>query len=166
MGAGYRCERRYRRGFGERTGCGWHASGFHGAASRQARRACANFGAAYGIRTAVFDADLADPDAPEKIYDFTKQQGLDIDLLINNAGFGQYGELTQVPVQRLLDMVQVNCAAVVHLSRLYLADMVARRCGDVLILASTAAFRPCLSFPLTPQRKLSTFCLRKGLPKR
>ena len=98
-------------------------------------------GPRHGIRTAVFDADLANPDAPEKIYDFTKQQGLDIDLLINNAGFGQYGELTQVPAQRLLDMVQVNCAAVVHLSRLYLADMVVRRRGDVLILASTAAFQ-------------------------
>jgi uncharacterized protein len=98
-------------------------------------------GQRFGIRTAVFDADLAKSDAPQKIYDFTKQQGLDIDLLVNNAGFGQYGELTQVPVQRLLDMVQVNCAAVVHLSRLYLADMVARRRGDVLILASTAAFQ-------------------------
>jgi short-subunit dehydrogenase len=98
-------------------------------------------GQRHGIRTAVFDADLANPDAPEKIYDFTKQQGLDIDLLINNAGFGQYGELTQVPVRRLLDMVQVNCTAVVHLSRLYLADMVVRRRGDVLILASTAAFQ-------------------------
>jgi uncharacterized protein len=94
-----------------------------------------------GIRTAVFDADLASADAPQKIYDFTKQQGLEIDLLINNAGFGQYGELTQVPAQRLLNMVQVNCLAVVHLSRLYLADMVARRRGDVLILASTAAFQ-------------------------
>jgi len=98
-------------------------------------------GQRFGIRTAVCDADLAKSDAPQKIYDFTKQQGLDIDLLVNNAGFGQYGELTQVPAQRLLDMVQVNCAAVVHLSRLYLADMVARRRGDVLILASTAAFQ-------------------------
>jgi uncharacterized protein len=98
-------------------------------------------GQRHGIRTAVFGADLAKPDAPEKIYDFTKQQALEIDLLINNAGFGQYGELTQVPVQRLLDMVQVNCTAVVHLSRLYLADMVARHRGDVLIVASTAAFQ-------------------------
>jgi uncharacterized protein len=62
-------------------------------------------------------------------------------VLINNAGFGQYGELTQVPTQRLLDMVQVNCTAVVHLTRLYLGDMVARRRGDVLILASTASFQ-------------------------
>jgi uncharacterized protein len=100
-----------------------------------------NLGQRHGIRTAVVDADLAKPEGPTKIYEFTRQQGLEIDLLINNAGFGQYGELTQVSTQRLLDMVQVNCMAVVHLTRLYLADMVARRRGDVLILASTASFQ-------------------------
>src|SRR5208283_4558992 len=95
----------------------------------------------HGIRTEVFTADLARPEAPQEIYDFTKQKGIEIELLINNAGFGQYGELTAVEPQRLLDMVQVNCAAVVHLTRLYLADMVTRRRGDVLILASTASFQ-------------------------
>lgn len=94
-----------------------------------------------GIRAEVFVADLAKPEAPEKIYEFTKQKGIEIELLVNNAGFGQYGELTKVETQRLLDMVQVNCTSVVHLTRLYLADMVARRRGDVLILASTAAFQ-------------------------
>jgi short-subunit dehydrogenase len=95
----------------------------------------------HGIRTEVFAADLARPEAPQEIYEFTKQKGIEIDLLINNAGFGQYGELTAVETQRLLNMVQVNCAAVVHLTRLYLVDMVARRRGDVLILASTASFQ-------------------------
>lgn len=96
---------------------------------------------AHGIRTEIIVADLAQPDAPEKIYAFTKQKGLAIDLLINNAGFGQYGELAQVETQRLLDMVQVDCAAVVHLTRLYLPDMIARHRGDILILASTASFQ-------------------------
>src|ERR1700741_2386938 len=96
---------------------------------------------AHAIEAEIFVADLAQRDAPEKIYAFTRQKGLAIELLINNAGFGQYGEVTQVDTQRLLDMVQVNCSAVVHLTRLYLPDMVARRRGDVLILASTAAFQ-------------------------
>jgi short-subunit dehydrogenase len=95
----------------------------------------------YGIHTEAFAADLAQPAAPQQIYDFTKQKQIEIDLLINNAGFGQYGELHAVETQRLLDMVQVNCLAVVHLTRLYLADMVARQRGDVLILASTASFQ-------------------------
>jgi len=96
---------------------------------------------AYNIQTEIFVADLAQPDTPDKIYAFTKQKGLAIDLLINNAGFGQYGELTQVDTPRLLDMVQVNCSAVVHLTRLFLPDMIARRRGDILILASTASFQ-------------------------
>jgi short-subunit dehydrogenase len=84
---------------------------------------------------------LAQLDAPEKLYGFVRQKGIALDLLINNAGFGQYGELTQVETQWLLDMVQVNCTAVVHLTRLFLPDMIARRRGDVLIVASTAAFQ-------------------------
>lgn len=97
--------------------------------------------AAHNVRAEIFVADLAQPHAPEQIYSFTKQKGIAIDLLINNAGFGQYGELSQVATRRLLDMVQVNCTAVVHLTRLFLPDMIARRRGDILILASTAAFQ-------------------------
>ena len=95
----------------------------------------------YAIRTEVFAADLAKPDSPEAIFNFTQLNRLPIDLLINNAGFGQYGELTQVEGQRLLDMVQVNCSSVVHLTRLYLPEMIERRRGDVLILASTVSFQ-------------------------
>src|SRR5215469_1765604 len=96
---------------------------------------------AHKIQAETFVADLTQPDAPPKIYDFTMQKDLAIDLLINNAGFGQYGELPQAPTQRLLDMVQVNCSAVVHLTRLFLPDMIARRRGYILILASTASFQ-------------------------
>ena len=97
--------------------------------------------ATYKINTEVFPADLADSNALEKIFAFTKEKGIEIDLLINNAGFGQYGEFHSIEKQRLVDMVQVNCQAVVHLTRLYLPEMVARRRGDVLILASTASFQ-------------------------
>jgi short-subunit dehydrogenase len=95
----------------------------------------------HGIQTHVVAADLAKREAPREIYEFTKEKGLRIDLLINNAGFGQYGEVPQVETQRLLDMVEVNCTAVVYLTRLFLPEMVARRNGDILILASTAAFQ-------------------------
>jgi short-subunit dehydrogenase len=97
--------------------------------------------AEHKVKTEVLVADLAEPTAPEKIFAFTKEKGIVIDLLINNAGFGQHGEFPSVDTQRLLDMVQVNCSAVVHLTRLYLPEMVARRRGDVLILASTASFQ-------------------------
>ena len=97
--------------------------------------------ASYKIQTQVFLADLADPSAPEKILAFTRNKGIEIDLLINNAGFGKYGEFHSVPKERLLEMVQVNCSAAGHLTHLFVQGMVARRRGDILILASTASFQ-------------------------
>ena len=97
--------------------------------------------AAHKIQTKVFVADLTEADAPEKIFQFTKTQGIEIELLINNAGFGAYGEFPTLETRKLTGMVQVNCSAVVHLTRLYLPEMVARGHGDVMILASTASFQ-------------------------
>jgi short-subunit dehydrogenase len=97
--------------------------------------------AANKINVEVCAADLTQPSAPDQIFAFTRSKGIEVDLLINNAGFGAYGEFPSIEMQRLLDMVQVNCIAVVHLTRLYLPEMVSRRRGDVLIVASTAAFQ-------------------------
>ena len=93
------------------------------------------------IKTAVVATDLAQPSAPEEIFAFTREKNLEVDLLINNAGFGAYGEFVAKETKLLLDMVQVNCSAVVHLTRLYLPEMMKRRRGDVLIVASTASFQ-------------------------
>src|SRR6202171_4021316 len=93
------------------------------------------------IKAEVFAADLAEPNAPAKIFAFTRDKGINVELLINNAGFGAYGEFFTQELPKLLDMVQVNCTAVVHLTRLYLPEMVKRHSGDVLVVASTAAFQ-------------------------
>ena len=95
----------------------------------------------HGVKADTFAADLAQNSAPEEIFKFTRGKGIEIQLLVNNAGFGQYGEFHEVATERLLEMVQVNCSAVLQLTRLYLPEMVARRCGDVLIVASTASFQ-------------------------
>ena len=93
------------------------------------------------VQTEAFSTDLAEPAAAEKILAFTRDKGIEIDLLINNAGFGKYGEFHSAAKERLLEMVQVNCSAVVHLTHLFVQGMVARRRGDILILASTASFQ-------------------------
>jgi len=93
------------------------------------------------VRSEIFVADLAEPAAPKAVYQFTLQKGLAIDLLVNNAGFGQYGEFHKADSDRLLQMIQVNCSAVLQLTRLFVPAMVARQSGDVLIVASTAAFQ-------------------------
>lgn len=98
--------------------------------------------AQYKIQTQIFPADLAKPEAPSQILRFTEQQRLSIEILVNNAGFGAYGEFRRLEARRLLDMVQVNVAAVVHLTHLFLPAMVANRSGYIMIVASTAAFQP------------------------
>jgi len=96
---------------------------------------------AHKIGVEIFAADLAQTDAPQQIFAYTQAKKISVDLLINNAGFGAYGAFATVEMQRLLDMVQVNCGAVVHLTRLYLPQMLKQRRGDMLILASTASFQ-------------------------
>lgn len=96
----------------------------------------------HGVRTEVFVADLARPEAPGGIYAFTANKGIEIELLVNNAGVGAYGAFHGSDVARQLAMIQVNCSAVVHLTHLYLPQMVERRHGDILIVASTASFQP------------------------
>lgn len=95
-----------------------------------------------GVQVEVFGADLVQPEAPDQIYDFTKAKNIEIELLINNAGFGAFGNNHEIAPRRLAEMIQVNCAAVVHLTSLFVPPMVERKRGDVLIVASTAAFQP------------------------
>lgn len=115
------------------------------------------------INVEVFEADLSKPLAPEEIFHFTNEKGIAVDLLVNNAGFGQYGELSDVATQRLLDMVQVNCTAVLHLTRLYLPKMIARRSGDVLIVSSTAAFQAVPYISTYAATKVFDLYLAEGL---
>jgi short-subunit dehydrogenase len=115
------------------------------------------------IATEVFEADLTRPAAPAEIFEFTKEKGLAVDLLINNAGFGQYGELHTCETSRLLDMVQLNCSAVLHLTRLFLPEMVARRRGDVLIVASTASFQAVPYISTYAASKVFDLYLAEGL---
>ena len=102
-----------------------------------ARKLAAN----HKIKTEVLAADLSQAGHRERILAFTHEKGIEVDLLINNAGFGAYGEFVKTEPQRLLEMVEVNCGAVVHLSRLYLPEMMQQRRGDMLIVASNAAFQ-------------------------
>ena len=85
--------------------------------------------------------DLEQPDAPQRLFEFTQSNSIQPDLLVNNAGFGVYGEFRKMDLSRQLAMVQVNCAAVVGLTGVYLPGMVGRGKGDILIVASTASFQ-------------------------
>ncbi len=95
---------------------------------------------AQGTEVRIVLADLTLPDAPQAIFDATA--GLDVEILVNNAGLGLFGEFASSDIGQEIGQVRVNCDAVVHLSRLFVPAMVERRRGWVLVLASTASFQP------------------------
>ncbi|HYE14102.1 MAG TPA: SDR family oxidoreductase [Pyrinomonadaceae bacterium] len=87
-------------------------------------------------------ADLARAGAPREIFDGLKARGVGVDVLVNNAGFGGYGPFAEGDLSAQLGMIQVNVAALTHLTRLFLPAMLERRSGHVMNVASTAAFQP------------------------
>lgn len=97
---------------------------------------------AKGIEVRIVAADLNDPAAPQQIYDATEGAGLIVDILINNAGLGQFGAFTESPVEQELSQIRVNCESMVRLTRLFVPHMVERRRGWIMVLASTASFQP------------------------
>ncbi len=95
---------------------------------------------AHGVTARVIAADLAKPDAPARIIEAL--HGVEIEALVNNAGFGLGGEFAKTDLGAELEMIQVNVTALTHLTKLVLPAMVARRRGAILNVASTAAFQP------------------------
>jgi short-subunit dehydrogenase len=96
--------------------------------------------AAESLRARVIASDLADPQSPHAIY--RELATTPIDYLVNNAGFGLGGPFATNDRQIQLDMIQVNVASLVDLTRLFLPSMLARKSGRIMNVASTAAFQP------------------------
>ncbi len=86
--------------------------------------------------------DLAARDGASRVVDEVGRLGLEIEFLVNNAGFGTSGAFVELDVGRELEMIQVNVAALVTLTRAFLPGMVARRRGRILNVGSTAGFPP------------------------
>ncbi len=90
----------------------------------------------------VLPKDLSNLSSAREIFDETQGEGLDIDLLVNNAGFGTYGPFVDGDMKKELEMIQLNVLALTALTKLYLPGMVQRKRGRVMNVASTAAFQP------------------------
>jgi len=98
--------------------------------------------AAFGVSVRVLARDLTDPKAPAQIFEERAAVGVWVETLVNNAGFGVYGPFARTDGTKELQMIQVNVAAVTHLTKLFLPPMLERRGGRILNVASTAAFQP------------------------
>ncbi|MBV8771671.1 MAG: SDR family oxidoreductase [Deltaproteobacteria bacterium] len=93
-------------------------------------------------RTEIVAADLARTSAPFELQARLMAASVEIDYLINNAGFGTTGRFAQLPLARELEEIELNVTALVALSRLFLPSMIQRRRGTIINVASTAAFQP------------------------
>jgi hypothetical protein len=96
----------------------------------------------FGARTTVIARDLADPESPAAIFRDLEALSIELDVLVNNAGFGLHGRFAGTGLEEELRMLQVNVVALTHLTKLALRGMVARGRGRILNVASTAAFQP------------------------
>ena len=96
----------------------------------------------HGIDVRVIVKDLARPEGPDEIAAELSQAGLQVDVLVNNAGFGLAGTFAELPLERQMEMVQLNATSLVKLTGLLLSAMIERRRGGVLNVGSTAAFQP------------------------
>lgn len=94
------------------------------------------------IRAAVFPKDLSEKDAAKDVYNFTLKQKIRVDVLVNNAGFGDFGMFSDSDWQKQYEMLQVNITALMQLTHCYLKQMTERGSGRILNVASVAAFEP------------------------
>jgi short-subunit dehydrogenase len=96
----------------------------------------------YGVTVKTVALDLAESPAPRFLFDQLQRESICVDILINNAGFGAYGEFAQMRQQEILGQINLNITALTELTHLFVQPMVGRRKGRIMNVASTAGFQP------------------------
>lgn len=97
---------------------------------------------AHGTHSLILASDLSAPGSAAYVHDQTMRADITVDVLVNNAGFGQFGLFAENDLEECLQQIQLNITTLTHLTRLYLPEMVQRKSGRILNVASTAAFQP------------------------
>ncbi len=97
---------------------------------------------AHGVTITVLPADLSRPDVAQEIYRQVQAKNLQVDALVNNAGFGIMGAVATARLEDSLEMIQLNMASLTVLTRLFLPDMLKRKSGRILNVGSTGSFSP------------------------
>lgn len=96
----------------------------------------------YGVQVVPVAKDLFEPNAPFELYDEVRSKGLTVDVLVNDAGQGQFGLFVETDIRRQLEIIQLNVSSLTALTYVFLKDMVARNEGKILQLASIASELP------------------------
>lgn len=98
--------------------------------------------AAHGVEVEVILMDLAEADAPQRLYEQVRAAGKAVDVLVNNAGYGLFGPFSDIAWEREKNMLTLDILTVVHLTKLFAREMVARNFGYILQVASIGAYQP------------------------
>ncbi|MEM7297183.1 MAG: SDR family oxidoreductase [Bacteroidota bacterium] len=98
--------------------------------------------AKYNVSVHVFLADLSNVDNASKLYREIKTRGLKVTMLVNNAGFGEYGDFTKTILEKELEMIQLNISSLVILSKLFAQDMRSQEHGSILNVGSLLSYFP------------------------
>ena len=96
----------------------------------------------YKIEAEVIALDLTEASARQTVFDTVRNKGITVDLLINNAGLGDYGAFSDRPLSKQMTAIELNIAAVVELTGLFLPLMQQRNSGAIVNVSSIAAFQP------------------------
>lgn len=102
---------------------------------------CDELKGGHGIDAQFVALDLTGGDAAERLFAETARRGLEVELLINNAGFGSMGEFTDFAPERDMEMIDLNVKSLVGLTHLFIRPMRERKSGAIINVASTAAFQ-------------------------
>lgn len=103
---------------------------------------CNELGRLTSIRAQYLAVDLTKPEERLRLFEETRQRELEIDMLINNAGFGSMGDLVKLDLKRELEMIELNVSALIELTHRFLPPMRERKRGTIINVASTAGFQP------------------------
>ena len=96
----------------------------------------------FGVSVECIKADLAEVEAPQRLYNQLKESGQTVDVLVNNAGLGLFGVFWETSWERLQQMLELDIVALTQLTHLYAAEMVKRNSGYILLIGSTGSFQP------------------------
>jgi uncharacterized protein len=96
----------------------------------------------YSVEITPLPKDLFNPYAAEEIYDKTKEMGITVNVLVNDAGQGEWGPFVETDIERDLEIIQLNISSLVSLTKYYLRDMVSRNEGKILMVGSEAGTTP------------------------
>ncbi|MGB0922411.1 MAG: SDR family NAD(P)-dependent oxidoreductase [Alphaproteobacteria bacterium] len=118
---------------------------------------------AHDIKVHVWPADLTDPQAAIALRDRAEEEGIVVELLINNAGVIDTGPFVNRPASKIMQVVDLNVAALTRLLHVFVTDMVERGQGKVLNVASAAAFQPTPGFCTYGATKAYVLSLTEGL---